>query len=50
MNRPEQAQPFRLAVVSAGVGDPSSTSLLAGRTAERAAALAAANDEHEDVY
>ena len=41
MNRPEQAEPFRLAVVSAGVGDPSSTGLLAGRTAERAAALAA---------
>ena len=42
MNRPEQAPPFRLAVVSAGVGDPSSTSLLADRTAERAAALARA--------
>jgi FMN reductase len=32
---------FRLAVVSAGTGDPSSTRLLADRTAERAAALAA---------
>jgi FMN reductase len=31
---------FRLAVVSAGTGDPSSTRLLADRTAERAAALA----------
>jgi FMN reductase len=40
MNRPE-AQPFRLAVVSAGIGDPSSTRLLADRTAERATALAA---------
>ena len=35
------AEPFRLAVVSAGTGDPSSTRLLADRTAERAAALAA---------
>jgi FMN reductase len=34
-------QTFRLAVVSAGTGDPSSTRLLADRTAERAAALAA---------
>ena len=42
MNSPEPAEPFRLAVVSAGVGDPSSTSLLADRTAERAAALARA--------
>ena len=41
MNSPE-AQPFRLAVVSAGIGDPSSTRLLADRTAERAAALAGA--------
>jgi FMN reductase len=40
MNSPEKAEPFRLAVVSAGAGDPSSTSLLADRTAERAAALA----------
>jgi len=42
MNSPEPAEPFRLAVVSAGVGDPSSASLLADRTAERAAALARA--------
>ncbi len=32
---------FRLVVVSAGTSDPSSTRLLAGRTAERVAALAA---------
>ena len=42
MNSPEPAEPFQLAVVSAGVGDPSSTTLLADRTAERAAALARA--------
>ena len=41
MNSPKQAGPFRLAVISAGAGDPSSTRLLADRTAERAAALAA---------
>ena len=41
MNSPEPAEPFRLAVVSAGAGDPSSTSLLADRTAERATGLAA---------
>ena len=35
------AQSFRLAVVSAGTSDPSSTRLLADRTAERAVALAA---------
>jgi FMN reductase len=40
MNRPEAAGPFRLAVVSAGTGDPSSTRLLADRIAERTAALA----------
>jgi FMN reductase len=40
MNSPE-ARPFRLAVVSAGIGDPSSTRLLADRTAERTTALAA---------
>jgi len=34
-------EPFRLAVVSAGTSDPSSTRLLADRTADRAAALAA---------
>jgi FMN reductase len=34
-------EPFRLAVVSAGTSDPSSTRLLADRIAERTAALAA---------
>lgn len=43
MSTPEEAESFRLAVVSAGIGDPSSTRLLADRTAERAAALAARN-------
>jgi FMN reductase len=43
MNAPQQAERFRLVVVSAGTSDPSSTRLLAGRTAERAAALAARN-------
>jgi FMN reductase len=37
----EQTGPFRLTVVSAGAGDPSSTRLLADRTAGRAVALAA---------
>ena len=41
MSTTEQAGPFRLTVVSAGAGDPSSTRLLADRTAERVAALAA---------
>jgi FMN reductase len=41
MNLPAEAGQFRLAVVSAGTGDPSSTRLLADRTAERVAALAA---------
>jgi FMN reductase len=41
MNSPAEPEPFRLAVVSAGTGDPSSTRLLADRTAERAAARAA---------
>ncbi|HYZ56306.1 MAG TPA: CE1759 family FMN reductase [Streptosporangiaceae bacterium] len=41
MNTLEEAESFRLAVVSAGTGDPSSTRLLADRTAERTAALAA---------
>jgi FMN reductase len=41
MNSPGEAEPFRLAVVSAGTGDPSSTSLLASRAAERVTALAA---------
>jgi FMN reductase len=40
MNAPGQAERFRLVVVSAGTSDPSSTRLLADRTAERAAALA----------
>jgi FMN reductase len=39
MNNPQQT--FRLAVVSAGTSDPSSTRLLADRLAERAVALAA---------
>ncbi|HEU5416180.1 MAG TPA: CE1759 family FMN reductase [Streptosporangiaceae bacterium] len=42
MNATEQ-QPVRLAVVSAGTSDPSSTRLLADRTAERARDLAARN-------
>jgi FMN reductase len=41
MSIPEAAETFRLAVVSAGTGDPSSTSLLADRIAERTTALAA---------
>ena len=41
MNTPEEARSFRLAVVSAGTGDPSATRLLADRIAERATALAA---------
>jgi FMN reductase len=41
MNSPQHTQAFRLVVVSAGTGDPSSTRLLADRTAERAVALAA---------
>jgi len=41
MNAPEDAERFRLVVVSAGTSDPSSTRLLADRTAGRAAALAA---------
>ncbi|HWG13366.1 MAG TPA: CE1759 family FMN reductase [Streptosporangiaceae bacterium] len=36
-------EPFRLALVSAGTSDPSSTRLLADRIAERAVALAARN-------
>jgi len=39
MNSPEQ-QPFALVVVTAGTGDPSSTRLLADRTAQRVATLA----------
>lgn len=41
MNAPENAERFRLVVISAGTSDPSLTRLLADRTAERAAALAA---------
>ena len=41
MNNPKEAERFRLVVVSAGTSDPSSTRLLADRTAERAVALAA---------
>ena len=41
MNSPQHPQTFRLAVVRAGTSDPSSTRLLADRTAERAVALAA---------
>ncbi len=41
MSTSEEPPAFRLVVVSAGTGDPSSTRLLADRTAERAAALAA---------
>ena len=41
MNPPEEAGTFKLAVVSAGTSDPSATRLLADRTAERVAALAA---------
>jgi FMN reductase len=40
VNTPQGREPFRLAVVSAGTGDPSSTRLLADRIAERTAALA----------
>ena len=40
MNSPQHAESFRLAVVSAGTSDPSSTRLLADRAAERAVALA----------
>jgi FMN reductase len=41
MTTPEGREAFRLAVVSAGTSDPSSTRLLADRIAQRAAALAA---------
>jgi FMN reductase len=41
MSTPAPAGSFRLAVVSAGTSDPSSTRLLAGRIADAAAALAA---------
>jgi FMN reductase len=41
VTNPIEAERFRLAVVSAGTSDPSSTRLLADRTAERVTALAA---------
>jgi len=41
MNNPREAERFRLVVVSAGASDPSSTRLLADRTAGRVVALAA---------
>ena len=41
MNAPAEQESFRLAVVSAGTGDPSATRLLADRIAGNAAALAA---------
>jgi FMN reductase len=41
MTTPDGQEPFRLAVVSAGAGEPSATRLLADRTADRAASLAA---------
>ncbi|MBV9853401.1 MAG: NAD(P)H-dependent oxidoreductase [Streptosporangiaceae bacterium] len=43
MSIPEETEPLRLVVVSAGTSDPSSTRLLADRTAERTAALAASH-------
>ena len=43
MTTPEDKQSFRLAVVSAGTGDPSSTRLLADRAADRAAAILSGN-------
>jgi FMN reductase len=41
MSTPAEHEPFKLVVVSAGTSDPSSTRLLADRTAGRAVALAA---------
>jgi FMN reductase len=41
MSTTPEPGPFRLAVISAGTGDPSSTTLLAERAAERVIALAA---------
>ena len=43
MNTPAQPEAFRLVVISAGTSDPSSTRLLADRTAQRATELAARN-------
>jgi FMN reductase len=42
MSTPQEQQTFRLVVVSAGTSDPSSTRLLADRTAQRVTELAAA--------
>jgi FMN reductase len=41
MNTRQEREPFKIVVVSAGTGEPSSTRLLADRTAERATVLAA---------
>ncbi|HUD39198.1 MAG TPA: CE1759 family FMN reductase [Streptosporangiaceae bacterium] len=41
MTTPDRSQQFSIAVISAGTSDPSSTRMLADRTAERVAALAA---------
>jgi FMN reductase len=46
MNTPEEMETHRLVVVSGGTSDPSSTRLLADRTAQRVAAIAA-RDGHE---
>ncbi|HEY2077786.1 MAG TPA: CE1759 family FMN reductase [Streptosporangiaceae bacterium] len=43
MNAPVEQQSFRIAVVSAGTSDPSSTRLLADRAADRAAAILTGN-------
>jgi FMN reductase len=43
MNAPQEQESFKLAVVSAGTGDPSSTRMLADRAAEHVAALAASH-------
>ena len=43
MNAPVEQQSFRIAVVSAGTSDPSSTRLLADRAADRAAAILSGN-------
>lgn len=43
MNAVQEQQTFKLVVVSAGTGDPSSTRMLADRTAERVAAIAASH-------
>jgi FMN reductase len=41
MTTPDRSQQFSIAVISAGTSDPSSTRMLADRTADRVAALAA---------